>query len=551
MTLLQHHVLALSLTALTTLGLGLLVFLADSKRPLNRVFGLYSISIAWWGFTECFLTTSTNTLVAEFWNDWEWIGASFIAPTFLHTIFLVTEERDKKQWAILFFGYVAGAVFSVLNVFFPNTVTQTPRGVAYTNYFGALTQTGYYLPGVFLVLVNIGLVKLWCAYRTFIGQKRTQLKFLFWGSLIGYLGGSPDWAFAFGFYIPVLNPFGIYGIPFYSIATTYAVLHHRLFDVNLVIRKSLVYSILVSSLTIGYFGLVYAVERLFQMTFGYHSVWLSLAAFALMALAFQPLKIGIQRMVDWLLFRAPHEELVRRMERFEQETRQTEKLKAVATLAAGMAHEIKNPLSSIKTFAEYLPEKYDDPSFREKFARIISQEVGKINDLVQRLLDFAKPSQPQKQPVRLSNLIDETVEFLQGTLLSKHIEVVRAYTRDDEVSVDPAQMKQAFLNVLLNSIEAMDHQGCITITTVLENEHLEVIVADTGPGIPKKELPHVFDPFYTTKLTGTGLGLSVVHSIVQEHGGRVAIDSDTGRGTTVRIQLPIPETRDKRHETRD
>lgn len=100
-------------------------------------------------------------------------------------------------------------------------------------------------------------------------------------------------------------------------------------------------------------------------------------------------------------------------------------------------------------------------------------------------------------------------------------------------------MKQVFLNVLLNGIEAIKNQGCISITTIAENSHVEIVVADTGPGIPRKDLPRVFDPFYTTKSDGTGLGLSVVHSIIQEHGGRITIESDTGRGTTVRIQLPL------------
>ena len=129
--------------------------------------------------------------------------------------------------------------------------------------------------------------------------------------------------------------------------------------------------------------------------------------------------------------------------------------------------------------------------------------------------------------------------MLHGSLLSKHIEVIRAYTYEDNVLVDAGQMKQVFLNVLLNGIEAIKDQGCISIATVAENSHVESVIADTGPGIPRKELPHVFDPFYTTKSDGTGLGLSVVHSIIQEHGGRVMIDSDTGRGTTVRIQLPL------------
>jgi len=238
-------------------------------------------------------------------------------------------------------------------------------------------------------------------------------------------------------------------------------------------------------------------------------------------------------------------ELVEENERLRQELARTEKLKAVATLAAGMAHEIKNPLASIKTFAEYLPQKYDDPAYREKFARIMSQEVDKMNLLVQRLLEFARPTQPRLQSVRVSGVVKETLDFLQGTLLQRQIQVETNFSETDEVLADPAQLKQVFLNLLLNSVEAVVPPGRITVSTGQEDGHLHVIVADTGRGIPKKDLPHIFDPFFTTKPTGTGLGLSVVHSIVQEHGGRVHVKSELEQGTTVTITLP---TNGRSHE---
>lgn len=538
MTLLQHHVFALLFTGMTALGLGSLVFLTDCKRRLNQVFGLYSLSIAWWAIPEAFLIRARDQSTADLFGYLEWPGVIFIAPTFIHTVLLATDHKSLAATRLLRLSYLLGAIFTLLHLLFYGLVAGHPRPVAYVSFHNKLGLVGWGVLLTFTVLVTIALQKLWTAYRHATGQRRTQLKFLFWGSFIGYLGGSPDWLFTVGTTIPLLSPFGIYGVPLYFLAMTYAIFQHRLFDVHLVIRKSLVYSLLVTLLTSGYFGLVYAVEHLFQVTFGYRSVWVSIAAFAVMAFAFQPLKISIQRLVDRMVFRVPHEELVKRMERLEQETRQTEKLKAVATLAAGMAHEIKNPLASLKTFAEYLPQKYDDPTFREKFSRIVSQEVERINALVKNLLEFAKPSRPASKPTRLSPVIDETLALLQGALAQKRIEVVRRYAARDDVVVDPAQMKQVFLNVILNSIEAMDPQGILAISTAARNGHLDVLVSDTGPGITDKELPHVFDPFYTTKTSGTGLGLSVVHSIIKEHGGRVTIESDIGRGTTVKIQLP-------------
>jgi len=367
---------------------------------------------------------------------------------------------------------------------------------------------------------------------------RLRLKYIFWATFIGFAGGLPNFLYVFDINLYPIIPFCTYLVPLFPVLMVYAIVKHQILDIQIVIRKSLVYSLVVTLLTVGYFGLIYTIERLFQTTLGYQSLWFSLASFALMALAFQPLKVGIQRAVDWLFFRQPQEMVIKRLERLEEETRQIERLKAVATLAAGLAHEIKNPLTSIKTFAEYLPDRCNDPRFQEKFAKILQQEIYKINELVQRLLDFARPSQPQKKIACLSQLLDETVELLQSPLLSKRIEIIRVYGSKDTALVDPVQIKQVFLNILLNSIEAIAGDGSITISTCAENGSLRIVIKDTGQGIPKKDLGRIFDPFYTTKPRGTGLGLSIVHSIVHEHGGRVNIHSDTGRGTVVTVQVP-------------
>jgi signal transduction histidine kinase len=538
MTLLQHHLLALGLIGATTTTLGLCILSNNPKRFLNRLFTLYMMSVAWWSFWELWGLCSPNETIATVRFRTEYLGCCFIPTLFYHgTVALAGAQRKFE----LLMSYAFSAIFTMLIAALDHPLMRVGAiSIAYLPYWGKAGPLYVVFVSFFAVVVLRALQTLWRAAQSQQSPLRTmQFRLLFAASALAYLGGTPEFILKYGVRIPFLNPYGLYLIPLHVIMLAYAIVQFRLFDIHVVIRRSLVYSILVTLLTVGYFGLVYGIERLFQTTFGYQSFWLSLAAFAIMALAFQPLKIGIQRAVDWLFFRAPHEELVRRIERLEQETRHTEKLKAISTLAAGMAHEIKNPLASIKTFAEYLPQKGDDPSFRQKFGRIVGQEVEKINALVQRLLEFAKPAQPQKQPTRLSQLIDETVELLQGRLLSQRIELIRAYGDQETVPVDPAQMKQALLNVLLNSIEAMERPGRITIATVPEDGHLDVVVSDTGSGIAKKDLARVCDPFYTTKPAGTGLGLSVVHSIVQEHGGRVAIESDVGRGTTVRIRLPV------------
>ncbi len=541
MTLFQHHLLALFFTFLTLTPMGLFVLWKNPRRNLNRSMAFYCFSLAWWSGWECVaLQMPSRHLTTQLFRV-EYLGVAFI-PTLLCTtvtFLLNVPRKHRKQLLVpLYFG-------SLVTLFpasiFPTSkfLVASSNPVAYLPIFG---QAGPYYSAFlvfFFATVFISFLIIFRRWRIAAEDERTRLALFLIGSIIAYVGGCPEFALKYRIRLGWLNPFGLYGIPIYIGMVTYAIVQHRFLDIHVAIRRSLIYSLLVTSLTVSYFGLVYAVEHVIQVRFGYRSLGISVMAFAVMALIFQPLKIAIQRLVDWLLFRTTQEGLIKRMERFEQETRQTEKLKAVATLAAGMAHEIKNPLSSIKTFAEYLPTKYDDPEFRDKFTRIMAQEVDKMNAMVQRLLEFAKPMPPQPQPVRLSQLIDETLEFLQGALLNKRATVLRTYAEDhDQVLADRGQMRQVFLNVLLNSLEAMDDQGTIAVETAGINSHVKVVIRDTGRGIAKDGLSRVFDPFYTTKPSGTGLGLSVVHSIIKEHGGSIGIDSQPGKGTRVKIELP-------------
>ena len=142
-------------------------------------------------------------------------------------------------------------------------------------------------------------------------------------------------------------------------------------------------------------------------------------------------------------------------------------------------------------------------------------------------------------PLEIPKVVDETLEFLNGELVQRHVEVSRRYEAQPKVLGDPQQLKQVFLNLFLNSLEAMNGHGRLDIQTTLEGSELTVTIADSGTGIAPKDLPHVFEPFYTTKTNGTGLGLAVVHGIIKEHGGRIEVESHPGQGTTMRLHLPI------------
>jgi signal transduction histidine kinase len=217
-----------------------------------------------------------------------------------------------------------------------------------------------------------------------------------------------------------------------------------------------------------------------------------------------------------------------------------ERLAAAGQFATGMAHEIKNPLSAIKTFAQYLPEKHTDPAFREKFFRIVQEEIDRINTLVRELSDFAKPAPLQLQPIHLSSLVEDTLSLLSSQCLRQGVEVVKSFQENGlVVQADPQQLKQVILNLLLNSLEAMSQGGRLEVATQAHPTSLALRIADTGCGISPEHQREVWDPFFTTKERGMGLGLAIVKGVVERHGGQITLSSQPGKGTVVELSLPV------------
>ena len=231
------------------------------------------------------------------------------------------------------------------------------------------------------------------------------------------------------------------------------------------------------------------------------------------------------------------------IKKLEMEVRRRERLASLGTLAAGMAHEIKNPLVAIKTFTQLLPTKFNDDEFKTKFTTLVGQEVDRIDRLVEQLLDFARPNIPELQPVNLGEIIDETLMLLDSEMSGKNIEMTKDYLHGQaRVAGDPEQLKQVFLNFFLNSLEAMGTSGRLSVTLrhlTGENSTVVVKITDTGQGISQDILPRIFDPFFTTKAQGAGLGLAISHKILEDHGAEVEVASGADQGTTFSIRFPV------------
>ena len=369
------------------------------------------------------------------------------------------------------------------------------------------------------------------------GIKRNQIAHFFLASAIGYSGGSLAYLPMFGVNI---YPYGTYCIPIYPIVMTYAILQYRLFDIHVVMRKSLVYSVLLTCLTVFYFACVMFLERLFQLQMGYRSIAVSAFAFVLLGFMFQPLKIGIQRFFDLVFFRAPQYAVARRMEQLESEAMKTEKLKAVATLAAGLCHELRNPMQVIQTHAEYLSDRSNEPRFIEQCSGIMREEIARISGLLKELMDFAKPKSPNFQWIEPRKVVESTLELLNNEFVSRQVDLEKRYgSQDIQIKGDPDQLRQVILNLVLNAVQAIGQGGRVVVATGQENGWFTLEVSDSGPGIDPAILPKLFEPFTSGKPGGTGLGLSIVHSIVREHRGEIAVQTKPGQGTIFTIKLPL------------
>jgi len=241
--------------------------------------------------------------------------------------------------------------------------------------------------------------------------------------------------------------------------------------------------------------------------------------------------------VSWvILFRDLTE-----IQHLKKEIARTQRLASIGRLAAGVAHEIRNPLSSIKGFATYFKERYRDIPEDHKTAEIMIQEVERLDRVIGQLLEFARPMNIQKKTTSLENVIKDSLKMVEAEARQKGIKV--DFSKDPqtkEVRIDPDRIRQVLLNLYLNAIAAMEGGGILSVELRQDDDtgRFRIIVSDSGTGIKNEDLPHLFDPYFTTKSSGTGLGLAIVHKIIESHGGEVSVESRYGEGATVTIRLP-------------
>jgi len=225
-----------------------------------------------------------------------------------------------------------------------------------------------------------------------------------------------------------------------------------------------------------------------------------------------------------------------------REVARSQRLASVGRLAAGVAHEIRNPLSSIKGFATYFKERYPDQPQDQQTAAIMIQEVDRLNRVVGQLLEFSRPIATKPQKISLSALLVDSLTLIKDRAAEKNISVqIQNNARVDEARIDPDRINQILLNLYLNAIDAMEDCGKLTVELSADGQsgQIGITVADTGRGISPEHLSKVFDPYFTTKSSGTGLGLAMAYNITEAMGGSIKVKSDPGKGTVFSIMIPF------------
>ena len=218
-----------------------------------------------------------------------------------------------------------------------------------------------------------------------------------------------------------------------------------------------------------------------------------------------------------------------------------QRLATVGSLAAGIAHEIRNPLSSIKGFATYFKERYKDRKDDGEIADILITEVERVNRVITQLLDFSRPVVMDRHNIPAKEIIERSLKKIEAQIAGRTIRIQKNLP-DVQVFIwfDADKMEQVLLNLCMNALDAMPQGGTLTVSLATRKDGCaQIAIADTGCGIAQKDLSRIYDPYFTTKSTGTGIGLAIVHRILEFHNGRIHVESEEGHGTTVTLLLPM------------
>lgn len=705
----------------TCVILATFVYFKNPRSNINKSFAILTFLIGIWTLFSVVTALAKTDIEAIFFARLVYIAAVLVPPTFLFFVFsLIGTSHIKKEKNRLRIFYLSSGIFLIL-LFSPSFIEDV-KSTGLT--FAIVPGPIYHLFFLFFALAIIfGYIKIFIKYKETTGLKKNQLIYVLIAFIFAGVAGFIHFISAYG--VKEILPHDFLVILFTALVA-YSIVKYRAMDVNLAIKRTMVYSLSSGLLTGFFIVLVLMITKLLSIFANVDSFTVSIFAALVIAMLFNPLRNKMQILVDKLFYKKTYDyyatirevsqnlasmfdvrkiycfvgdiifttlglkniylltavpgggyevvyyrvfgedrdkkklqagdivanlpakkefridensqivkflktsddviirdELQRIREDFGQETADnitntlktfsgeavmrilidnrlevllilgeklsgdiftdedvnllgtisneatialknawlykekvsSERLASVGMMSGTFAHEIRNPLTSIKIFAQLIPEKYSDPDFRESFSKIVTSEIARIDGLIKDLMDFSSGKASQYADndkvdlnalVDLTALVDEILEYIKGRLKleKKDICVEKDYGKIKiNMAGDSEKLKQAFVNIINNSCHAMNGKGVLRVSINPNGQNVEVKIADSGNGISPEDITRIFDPFYTTKAAGigVGLGLAISKKIIDDHGGSIAVESVLSKGTAFTISLRTAE----------
>ncbi len=535
----SFYVLSLLATAIASFLLAVFVYFKGKDRTTNITLALFSLAISVWTFAQAFgelLIDKGTILVLTRVN----VGAAVLLPVFYLHFILSLLNLNLKQKNILRAAYFFSLVF-ILLVFTPLFVKDIAPAAGFKYY----PQPGIAYPFFALYLLSCfiyGFAQLVLVLRRTGGADHQRLLYVFVASLIGFAGGVTAFFPVFNINFPVLSHLSL---PIYVAITVYAIVKHKLLDISIIVREGMVYSAL-TVLFAGFYVLVvlianYSLSHFIQL----NPVLAMILVVFVSVMVFQPVRDRVQGIVDRLFFMGEYlyqkmiDDLSRENRKLFRSLLQADKLAALGTLSAGMAHEIKNPLAALVAMTQMLPENSSDEEFMRDYREMVPRQLERINRIVENLLKAGEGPKLEKKDVDVNSIIAEVLELNAGLGRKHGVEVLCRLAPLPAVHADPGQLQLVFSNLVLNAMQAMPDGGRLEIAGWESSGRIFVQVADKGIGIPADKLDKIFDPFFSLRDGGIGLGLFTAYRIIQEHGGMIEVESQIGKGTKFTLWLPI------------
>ncbi|MBN1586075.1 MAG: GHKL domain-containing protein [Candidatus Omnitrophica bacterium] len=529
------HVIGSTLSALSILALGIFTLRHNPKEPASRLWFAISVSVSLWSVFYLLAVVPSEHWVL--WTSRLAVAlACFIPVLFQQTVSSLTRHPSNPVLTRILYLLATGV--ALMTLLTPWVVEGVKPRLWYA-YYPTYGPLSWLFLLTFTANVMLGHAVLIARFHHASETALRPLVLTLIASIVGFGLGATTIPLSYDIpFCPLGDLIFLFVIPL-----TYAIFRHQLMNTGIVIVRAVLYSLITALLTVGYLMFVLGIENCARYFLGYHSLLVTAGATLLLALTFIPLLQHIQTRLDQRFFRGSLPQLAEERQVLESHLLHADQERSVGIFAAGMAHEIKNPLTTIKILAEKLQTRYEDPLFRDEFSRLVPQEVTKIDRIVRQVLTFARPIPLSFESLQLSTLMDEVLQMLNPQLVDKEIQLRRWYQTTDPCEVDPIQFRQVLVNLLLNAIEAVPRGGRITVMTSSNDGKQSLCIQDSGEGMSDYILAKLGQPFFTNKSGGTGLGLAIVKTIVEEHRGKVRFRSSPGAGTSVELELPgIPLT---------